>query len=255
MKVLTAKDGTRKLMYSQGYLAVIIPTINEKFAVCVSCQVGCPIGCSFCHTGKFQRNLTADEIVQQVRDSAKEIGKAPTSIVYMGMGEPMTNYKAVRESIDMIHDEFSLSYKKITLSTSCVQLDKLLDVPFQVALSLHSPFDEVRKKLIPGAMPVAKILKFVEEYSATRKFGCMIEYALIRGVNDRDEDVAQLMSYKWPENILFNIIEYNNLGEFVKSDRLIEFKEAIRKAGYKCFIRQSRGADIEAACGMLDVTV
>ena len=82
----------------------------------------------------------------------------------------------------------------------------------------------------------------------------MIQYALMSGVNDRDEDLAEILRLDWPKNIFFNLIEYNNKGEFTRSERLLEFKEAIRGAGYKCFIRHSRGSDIDAACGMLEVS-
>jgi 23S rRNA (adenine2503-C2)-methyltransferase len=253
-KILVSKDGTKKLLYDKKYICVLIPSKDEKWAVCVSCQIGCPIGCTFCHTGALERNLTAQEIYQQVLDAAQVIGKKPTSVVFMGMGEPMTNFVAVSEAIELIH-KYGLAYKKITLSTSCVQLEKLLDVPYHVALSLHSPFDTVRKSLVgKTAMPVRKIVSFSQEYSKTRKFGAMIEYALIAGVNDRDEDAQELLSFIWPKNIFFNIIEYNAKDAFLPSQRLEYFKDEIRKKGYKCFIRQSRGFDIEASCGMLDFT-
>jgi 23S rRNA (adenine2503-C2)-methyltransferase len=171
----------------------------------------------------------------------------------MGMGEPMANFKEVSTAIEMLNKKYGLAYKRITLSTSCVNLDKLLDVKYHVAISLHTPFDDVRKKIIPGAMPIVKIMQFVKKYCDSRKFGVMIEYALMSGVNDRDEDIEALLKLDWPKNVFFNMIQYNDLGEFKRSDKLEYFKDKIRAAGYKCFIRLSRGADIEAACGMLDV--
>lgn len=153
MKIVHSLDGTIKLLFPDKYIAVCIPTKDEKWSVCVSCQIGCPIGCTFCYTGSFVRNLTADEIVEQVRQAAKIIGKIPTSIVYMGMGEPMSNWNEVKQSIEHIHSEFKIPYKRITVSTSGINVGKLLDVPFHVALSLHSPFSDVRKKLIPTLYP------------------------------------------------------------------------------------------------------
>jgi 23S rRNA (adenine2503-C2)-methyltransferase len=250
--IKTASDGTKKVLYAQGHSCVVIPSKDEKWTVCVSCQIGCPVGCHFCHTGKLVRNLSCDEILEQVRDATSIIGKMPTSIVFMGMGEPMTNYIQVSQAITKLNQEFGFSYKQITLSTSCVRLELLLDVKYHVALSLHSPFDEVRKTLIPGAMPVAKIVTFANEYSAKRKHGIMIEYALIQGINDRDCDLDKLISLGFSKNTYFNIIQYNSKGVYKASDKLLHFKESILQAGYKCFIRHSRGSDIDAACGMLD---
>ncbi len=251
-KVETASDTTKKITFKEGYITVIIPQKNGKNTICVSCQVGCPVGCVFCYTGKFKRNLSASEIIHQVNVSMEIIGGKPTSIVYMGMGEPMLNFNAVSESIETMHRELRLGYRRFTVSTSGHHLDKLINVPYRVALSLHTPFDDVRKKLIPGSKSIATLLEFVEKHCAVRKEGIMIEYTLIEGVTDRDEDLMKLLSIKWPENINFNFIQYNELGEFKQSDRLTMFKQAMIGAGYKSFVRLSRGPDIDAACGMLD---
>lgn len=253
-------DGTIKINFKEGYVAVIIPTKENKVAVCVSCQVGCPVGCKFCYSGKtkFKRNLSVEEIVEQVR-AAKEVAKAiPTSIVFMGMGEPTLNLKNVLDAGEKIHEEFKISYNRITISTSCLKsLDKLVDMKFNVALSLHSPFDAVRKKLIPGAISVSKIVKFAKDYLAkgNNKKYVMVEYSLISGVNDSEKDLKKLISLKWPKRMLFNLIEFNDLGEFKgsKMETLEYFKEEIIRKGWKCFIRGSRGKDISASCGMLSI--
>jgi 23S rRNA (adenine2503-C2)-methyltransferase len=244
-------DGTIRLTFKEGYITVLIPTKDEKWACCVSCQVGCPIGCKFCHTPKLKRNLTSSEIVAQIEYAKQIIGKLPTSVVFMGMGEPMMNFRSVDEAIHNIN-KLGISYKKITLSTSGFYLEKLLDVPYHVALSLHTPFDDMRAKLMPTTKKVADLVAFAHEYSKKRKFGLMIEYALMKGINDRDEDMRELTNIIWPKNIFFNFIEFNSKGEFTKSARLEEFKQHMMTAGYKAFIRPSRGADISAACGMLD---
>ena len=254
MNIQTSTDGTKRILNPDGYITVLIPSKDDKWCVCVSCQLGCPIGCKFCWTGKLKRNLTAEEIVAQFTLAKEILGKTPTSVVFMGMGEPMMNFKAVEPAIYELNKQFSLPFKRITLSTSGFYLDKLLDVPYHVALSLHTPFDSVREKLMPQRHTVAELLDFTREYSKRKKFGLMIQYALMKGVNDRDEDLAEILRLDWPKNIFFNLIEYNNKGEFTRSERLLEFKEAIRDAGYKCFIRHSRGSDIDAACGMLEIS-
>lgn len=259
-KIEKSSDGTTKIVFEEGYIAVTIPTKDDKLSVCVSCQVGCPVGCKFCYSGKtkFQRNLTAEEIFNQVV-VVKEVAKLnPTSIVFMGMGEPTLNLQNVLDAGEKIHNEFNISYNRITISTSCLKiLDKLVDIKFNIALSLHSPFDKIRKELIPGAISVSKIVEFTKDYlsKGNNKKYVMIEYSLIEGVNDSEKDLKKLVSLKWPKRMLFNLIEFNNFGEMRGSDikTLEHFKEEIIKKGWKCFIRGSRGKDISASCGMLSV--
>lgn len=250
-KVEHSSDGTIKLTFSEGYSSVIIPHKNNKIAVCVSCQIGCPVGCTFCYTAKlgFKRNLNAEEILDQIEE-AKKIRPEITSIIFMGMGEPMTNFTQVNKSIELIHEKYSFSYKKITLSTMGLNLDKLKDVKFRVAISLHSPFDEERKKLIPAAKPIQDIVDFTNIMLG--KDGTMIAYTLIKDVNDTKKHLDKLLSYNWNKNVYFNLIEFNEIGELKRSDNLKMFREKILAAGYKCFTRGSRGGDIGAACGMLD---
>jgi 23S rRNA (adenine2503-C2)-methyltransferase len=257
-KITTSTDGTVKIDFEAGHTAVIIPTLNEKYAVCVSCQIGCPVGCKFCYTGKMglKRNLTADEIVEQIIVAKSIIHKNPTTVVFMGMGEPLLNLNNVLAAAEMMHKQFQLSYHRITISTSCLpNIKKLLDIPFNVALSVHSPFDEIRKKLMPPTILIKEIISFAQEYCRTHpRKELMIEYAVMKDVNDRDEDSKALLALPWPKKTLFNFIQFNSLGEFRRSDdqRLHDFKQAAINAGFKSFIRLSRGPDIKAACGMLD---
>ena len=257
-KTTKSIDGTIKIDFDRGYTAVIIPTINDKYAVCVSSQIGCAVGCKFCYTAKmgFKSNLTEEEIVNQVRVVKEIIGKAPQSVVFMGMGEPTLNLGNVLNAAEQIHKEFSIAYNRITISTSCLKnINSLLDIPFNVALSLHSPSDSVRKKLMPATIEVKEIVNFANEYHKRHpRKELMIEYAMMKGINDRNEDVIELMSLSWPKKTTFNLIEFNDIDEFrrVSGERMTEFKNAIIKAGFKSFIRYSRGPDIKAACGMLD---
>jgi 23S rRNA (adenine2503-C2)-methyltransferase len=253
-----SEDGTIRINFKDGYIAVIIPTKDDKIAVCVSCQIGCAVGCKFCYTGKigFIRNLSSEEIYNQVVVAKEISGKSPTSIIFMGMGEPTLNLENVLEAGEKIHKEFNLSYNKITISTSCLKnLDKLIDCKFNLALSLHSVFDKKRKDIIPIGASVNKIVKFANKYveSGNNKKYIMIEYALIEGENDTDKDLKKLISLKWPKRSLFNLIQFNDIGKYKASsfERMLMFKDALMKKGWKCFIRNSRGKDIGASCGML----
>ncbi len=260
IQIQKSSDGTLKLNFESGYSAIIIPSINNKMTVCVSSQIGCPLGCTFCHTGinyQFLRNLTKDEILNQFLEAkkyAESENKTITSIVFMGMGEPMLNYENVSNSINTLNQEYGIGFKKITLSTIGINLDKLKDVKFNVAISLHSPFEDIRKQLIPKGSKIQDIVEFAKHYSKINKYGLMLSYAFIEGVNDRQEDINQLLKYNWPSNTNFNLIEFNECGNYKPSKeiKLENFKEKIREKGYKSFIRHSRGKDIKAACGMLD---
>jgi len=256
--VKKSADGLIKII-SQNFISVIIPTKGEKHAVCVSCQIGCPVRCKFCRSRsiKFRRNLSAEEIVNQVEIAKNIIEKTPTSIIFMGIGEPTLNLKNVLEAAEEIHRKFSISYNRITISTSGFPNIKNLEkVPFNVAVSLHSPFDKIRKNLIPNTISIRKILNFSNKYCDFhhKKSYVMIEYSLIKDVNDSEKDLRKLLSYKWHKRTLFNLIEFNDYENFKGSpeERILRFKEEIIKAGFKCFIRKSRGQDIGASCGMLE---
>jgi len=258
-KLENSKDGTIKINFSEGYSSVIIPTKDEKNSVCVSCQIGCCVGCKFCYSGKkkFKRNLTAEEIIEQVEIAQGIIGKRPQSIVFMGMGEPLLNLDNVLKAAEEIHNKFSVARYRITISTSALKnLNKLSKVNFNLAISLHSPFDSVRKKLIPNTVSINKIVKFVNGFCKNHKkrFGIMVAYTLIKNINDSEKDLKKLLSYKWHKRILFNLVEFNDISNFKKSDdKIIEkFKLGIIAKGYKCFIRTARGRDIQASCGMLE---
>lgn len=257
-KTQKSSDGTIKINFNEGYIAVIIPTKDNKFAVCVSCQIGCAVGCKFCYSGKmgFKRNLTGEEIINQVRVAKEIVGHDPTSVIFMGMGEPLLNLENVLVAGEKIQNIFRVSYNRITISTSCVKgLDKLEKVKFNLALSVHSPFDKIRKIIMPLSLPISKVVKSANSYIShgNNKKYVMIEYALISGVNDSDKDLNKLISLKWPERSLFNLIQFNDIGEMKASsmERLEYFKVKIMERGWKCFIRGSRGRDIDASCGML----
>lgn len=255
MKIQKSLDKTIRLSFGK-YSAVIIPTKEDKSTVCVSCQIGCPVKCKFCYSGKlrFERNLSSEEIVEQF-DEAKKIAGKVSAVVFMGSGEPTLNIENVLDAAEKIQKK-GIAYDRITISTSGLKtLDKLIDTKFNVAISLHSGFDKKRKELIPPAISVRKIISFIKKYNSLhdKKKHVMIEYSLIKGVNDSDKDLKKLVSLKWPAKTLFNLIQFNDIEKFKGSDMEIiqKFKIALINVGYKCFIRNSRGKDIGAACGML----
>jgi 23S rRNA (adenine2503-C2)-methyltransferase len=174
----------------------------------------------------------------------------------MGMGEPLLNLNPVLDAAERIHKLFNIAYVHITISTSCLRnIEKLLDVPFNVALSVHSVFDKTRKKIMPASISIKKIVDFAEIYCKKHpRKELMIEYTLMNGINDTEQDLKKLSSLHWPKKTLFNFIQCNDLGDYVRSEhqRLYDFKQTMILAGYKSFVRLSRGNDIGAACGMLD---
>lgn len=283
-KFFVSKDGVKRIEF-EGYSAVIIPTIDnsgskvtaspefskgqfwktgkkivhkdEKYAVCVSCQIGCPVSCKFCFTGKsgFKRNLAACEIIEQGEVAKTIMRKNPRSIVFMGSGEPTLNLENVIQAADYFHKKLGVAKDRITISSSCLRnIDSLLNIDYNVALSLHSPFDKIRKQLVPSTVSLKKIVAFSNKFCQLHeKKYVMIEYSLIKGLNDSDKDLKKLLSYKWPSRTIFNLIEFNDIDDFKRADfsRFEKFKEEIVKKKYKSFIRMSRGSDIGAACGML----
>jgi 23S rRNA (adenine2503-C2)-methyltransferase len=252
-KLASSSDGTKLITFKEGFKSVIIPAKDDKNAVCLSSQIGCQMNCAFCRAGKFKRNLTSDEIYAQAKIAQDIIKCKPTSIVIMGMGEPMLNFKEVNAAIDRLNKDMGISYKRITLSTCGVNLDLLKGAKFLIAISLHSPRDDVRQRIMPGACPVKEVVDFANIFK-DNKNGVMMEYALMDGINDSDDDLALLLSLDWPKNAVFNILEFNDHNCLKKSGKghYHKFWEALVGAGFKCFVRESRGKDIEAACGMLE---
>lgn len=260
---LVSKDGTIKFALNTGdgiIESVVIPQKDDKLTFCISTQVGCAMNCSFCMTGKmgFRRNLSSEEIVEQVIIMNSQVGR-PTSIVYMGMGEPMLNIENVVKSIQKINHPKILNFseKKITIST-CGITDgmELLrrKTGSRLAISLHASNDEARSKIMPvnNKYPIKELVKLTNEFPRNKKERVMIEYMLLKGINDSKEDLACLIEMFDTDNAMFNLIEFSDTSkEFSKSDNLELFKVGLYKAGFKTFVRESRGSDIKAACGQL----
>jgi len=247
---------------------VLIPT-SSRMTACISCQVGCSLSCDFCATGKLKllRNLSAGEIYDQVaylKRLAEEKYNTPlTNIVYMGMGEPMLNYKNVLRSIEMItaKEGLGMSPRRITVSTAGVSkmIKKMGDdgVKFNFALSLHAANDEKRSKIMEindtnDLESLKEALAYFYEKTGTR---VTFEYIIFKDFNDSIEDARELVVFSRCVPCKINIIEYNPIDDagFQRADpkKTDEFAAYLESKGLVVNIRRSRGKDIDAACGQL----
>jgi len=267
-----SNDGTIKnafKLYDEHVVeGVLIPT-ETRMTACVSSQVGCSLTCAFCATGKLKRlrNLNADEIYDQVvtiKNQAEENYKLPLSnIVYMGMGEPLLNYKNVLESIEKITSPMGLgmSPKRITVSTAGIakMIKKLGDdeVRFNLALSLHAANDVKRNIIMPineqnTLEALAESLKYFYKKTQNK---ITFEYIIFKGFNDELADARELVDYCKHVPCKVNIIEYNPIdGEsFQQADpeKVDAFAALVERNGITVNVRRSRGKDIDAACGQL----
>jgi len=247
---------------------VLIPT-ETRMTACISSQVGCSLTCSFCATGRLDmlRNLNADEMYDQValirKQSEEKYGIPLSNIVYMGMGEPLLNYKNVLESVEKITspEGLGMSPQRITVSTAGIakMIKKLGDdkVKFNFALSLHAPNDEKRNKIMPineqnSLESLAEALKYFYEKTGTR---VTYEYILFKDFNDDISDAMELEKFCRVVPCKVNIIEYNPIdnSEFRQTTdaRLKRFVGYLESKGIIVNMRRSRGKDIDAACGQL----
>ncbi|MFQ5571296.1 MAG: 23S rRNA (adenine(2503)-C(2))-methyltransferase RlmN [Rhodothermales bacterium] len=278
----TATDGTAKGLFTlasgRRVEAVLIPDMDEtgtakRLTVCVSSQVGCAMSCTFCATGLmgFQQNLTAGEIFDQVwfmHTLAQErYGRSITNIVYMGMGEPLLNYKNVLRSIAVLtHSEgFGLAPRRITVSTVGLarRIKQFADdaTGCNLAVSLHAPTDAKRSSIMPvnraAVTDLTALKEAIQHYTHTSGRRITYEYCMFRGQNDTDEDAQQFADVvAWAPSKV-NLIMYNpveGLG-FTRSSeqRLNRFIRILVDRGVTVTVRRSRGQDIDAACGQLAV--
>ncbi|MCU0653133.1 MAG: 23S rRNA (adenine(2503)-C(2))-methyltransferase RlmN [Candidatus Pacebacteria bacterium] len=243
---------------------------DNRNTVCVSSQVGCPMACSFCATGKlgFKRNLTAGEILEQVvlfGRALKRENQRVTNIVFMGMGEPFLNYDNVMAAIRTMNDQKGLNIgaRHISISTCGIVegIEKLIDEPLQVnlAISLHAPSDLLRSKLMPANVkhPIDDIMKAVLRYVKNTNRRVMFEYIMIDNVNDSDEcarELAELIKSRLSLKLAFvNLIRYNPTGIYGASspERVKAFKTVLMEAGVETTERYRFGREIKAACGQL----
>lgn len=268
----TSKDGTVKCAFSIGESQVIegvlIPTKTRSTA-CISSQVGCSLACTFCATGRLKllRNLTPGEIVDQVvylnQLSIENQQRPLSNIVYMGMGEPLLNYKNVIRSTEILcsNEGLGISPRRITVSTAGIakMIKKLGDdeVRFNLALSLHAANDEKRNKIMEinesnNLAELAEALQYFHEKTGNR---ITFEYIIFKEFNDQPEDAHELAHFAKCVPCKINIIEYNPIddGEFQQADvaQVNAFAGILESKNMIVNIRRSRGKDIDAACGQL----
>ena len=266
IKRQTSNDGTIKslLRFPDGALAecVSIPTAN-RHTVCVSSQVGCAVGCTFCASGKegVQRNLTAGEIAYQVLFHNQH--RPVTNVVYMGSGEPLMNYDNVLKSIAVLTDQrgLGLGKRRFTVSTSGVanKIRQMADDEPQVtlALSLHAPDDETRSRIVPlnKKWPISELMEAMDAYSQKVKRRITIEYVLLKDDNMSDKQAEQLHQLARRYGAHINLIPFNPVFDTPhkrpSQEDIERFSEALHS--HKAFftVRGQRGADIDAACGQL----
>ena len=267
-----SSDRTIKCAFSVGagkvVEGVLIPT-NSRTTACISSQIGCSLACSFCATGKLKlmRNLTAGEIVDQVvylKNQAETRYNTPlTNIVYMGMGEPLLNYKNVVKSCDILTspDGLGMSPRRITVSTAGIakMIKKLGDdeVKFNLALSLHAANDKKRSQIMEindsnNLDTLSEALIYFHEKTGTR---VTFEYIIFKDFNDKIEDAQELAAFAKCVPCKVNIIEYNPIDEggFQKADeaKVDAFAKYLEDRNMVVHVRRSRGKDIDAACGQL----
>ncbi len=269
-----SSDGTVKwLIGFHGGNAVETVYIPEpkRGTLCVSSQVGCALNCSFCSTGAqgFARNLTSGEIIGQVWLAAKALGherngqRRITNIVMMGMGEPLLNFEAVVPAMSLMRNDlgFGFAAKRVTLSTAGLvpginRLRETIDVA--LAVSLHSPIDEIRTELVPlnRKYPIAELMKACRNYvSEKHKRSVTFEYTLINGVNDHPEHAHKLVKLLRTVPSKLNLIPFNPFPgtqyQCSSQERIKEFQEIVMRGGLIATVRKTRGEDIDAACGQL----
>ena len=265
-----SRDGTRKFLFglSDGGAieSVLIPD-EDRLTLCVSTQVGCAMGCRFCLTarGGFARDLTAAEIVDQVLQVRRLLpsSKRITNVVLMGMGEPLANYQEVVKAIEVMEDDLGLglSARRITLSTVGLlpELERLFvdGVRCRLAISLNASDQETRQRLMPISRkyPLEQLLDVCRRLPLPPRERITFEYVLIAGVNSSPEDARRLASILKGIRCKVNLIPLNEAPKIPfrspSREEILEFQRILIEAGYTALIRESRGADISAACGQL----
>ena len=276
VRVLGARDTTRKFLFrltDENLIeSVLIPASPalyggraDRRTICVSTQVGCAYGCKFCASGLegFSRNLSANEIVDQLIAVERATGEKIDNIVFMGMGEPLANLENVLRAIRIINAEWGVGIgaRHITISTSGLapQIRKLAEEPLQIrlAISLHGATDEVRNRIMPinRRYDIETLLSACDYYNAHKKQRLTFEYILIAGVNDSDEQARLLSRHARRLSAKVNLIPYNNVSGLTwarpSEKRQEKFLSILRAQGNPATLRREKGHDIDAACGQL----
>lgn len=261
-------DSTKKYLIKlqdKNIVEAIYMEYKNHNTICISSQVGCKMGCNFCASTKqkFVRNLMVSELLNQVYLMQKNTGKRINNIVLMGIGEPLDNYDNVVKFIRIITSKegYDLSVRNITLST-CGIVPKIIDLaeenlPINLTISLHNPFDSERKKIMPigNKYSVSDVVDASKYYFKKTGRRISFEYTLIEGVNDSYTHAKEIKKILRGLNCHVNLIPLNQIKEFKKTgskkDSILRFKNTLEKFGITTTIRNSLGQDIDGACGQL----
>jgi 23S rRNA (adenine2503-C2)-methyltransferase len=264
-KVQISEDGTRKYLFATGdrrFIETAMIPDDDRTTVCVSSQIGCKMGCLFCMTAKqgFQGQLSAGDIVNQVRSI--EEAAAVTNIVYMGMGEPFDNLDEVLKSIQILTSDwgFGMSPRRITVSSIGIvpaMIRFLTECEAHLAISLHTPFDEQRKSLMPVqlAYPIREVVDEIRKWDFSGQRRVSFEYILFKGLNDTSLHVKELSRLLHGIKCRINLIRFHPVPgtplESPDDEAILHFKNQLNDKGIFTSVRASRGQDIYAACGLL----
>lgn len=263
-----SSDGTVKFLYrleDGNIIEAVLMRHDYGNSLCVTTQVGCNMGCTFCASGLFgkKRNLTSGEIISQVIESERHLQERISHIVVMGIGEPFDNYRELMRFLRIVNHPKGLEIgaRHITVSTSGI-VPKILDyaeegIQVNLAVSLHAPNDELRTQLMPvnKAYPLASLMKAIEVYIEKTNRRLTIEYILLKDVNDSKAHAVELANLLRGLNVYVNLIPYNEVKEMPykrsNKDVMMAFYDTLKKYGINCTLRKEQGHDIDAACGQL----
>lgn len=260
-----SQDGTRKFLWQMpegGSVETVWIPHRNRYTVCISSQVGCSLNCRFCATGQLglERQLKGYEILLQVYVLRHVYHLPVTHVVFMGMGEPLLNYSSTIEALEGLTHQLGMSPRRITISTVGIPKGILRlaerKEPFELAFSLHSAIPQKRQALIPLAAHISleEVRTALGIYCERRNDWVTLEYVLLEGINDTEEDAEALRAFVAPPlRAKVNLIQYNPVPglPFQGSSRMRAFQTALLKRGLIATIRRSRGSDIAAGCGQL----
>ena len=267
VKRLDDKDACKYLfeLSDSNHIEAVVMKHNYGNSVCVSSQVGCNMGCAFCESGRLKkvRNLETFEMVEQILLIEKDLGIRLSSVVVMGIGEPFDNYDNLIKFLSIINDAKGLAIgaRHITVSTSGLvpKILEFADFPLQInlAISLHAPYNELRNKLMPvnKAYSIEVLIDAIKKYYAKTNRRITIEYVMLKGVNDSEEDAKKLASLLKGLNVYVNLIPYNETNhiEFKATNKndVLKFGKILQDNNITVTIRKKYGEYIQAACGQL----
>lgn len=252
-------------LFDGNFVEAVLMEHDYGLSICVSSEVGCNMGCAFCESGRLKkvRNLGAYEMVQQIMLVEEDINKRISSVVIMGIGEPLDNYDNVMNFIKIINDPkgIAIGARHITLST-CGIVPKIKDLmnenlQINLALSLHAPNTQLRDKIMPinKAYKLPILMDTIKEYIDKTNRRVTIEYVMLKGINDNETQAVELAALLKGLNVYVNLIPYNETNhiEFKRTskEQILKFYDVLKKYGINVTIRKEFGSNIDAACGQL----